>query len=91
MERETLSESLEIAAPESVGMSGVQLDGASDYVRQMVEIGAIPLAEVLVARRSRVVLHRSFVNSEVSARASRSRQSVSSRSPPSPRSCAHLL
>ena len=54
---------LERAELESAGMSGDQLDAASDYVRKMVEIGAIPLAEILVGRHSKVVLHRRFANS----------------------------
>ena len=56
MEHATIPPSLGPAAPESVGMSGHQLDAASDYVQKMVEIGAIPLAEILVARHSKIVL-----------------------------------
>ena len=68
MEHAMIAPLLEPAAPKSVGMSGDQLDAASDYVQKMVEIGAIPLAEILVARHSKIVLHRCFVNSEVSAK-----------------------
>ncbi len=65
MKREPLPEALETATPEAAAMSADRLEAAGDYVRKMVEMGALPLAQVLVARRSRIVLHRSFVNSEV--------------------------
>ena len=50
------------ASPESAGMSRRGLAGAADYVSEMVTNGVIPLAEILVARHGKIVLHRSFVH-----------------------------
>lgn len=66
MENHRLPQEWGEAEPETIGIPNDQLDVSSDYVRRMVEIGAIPLAEILVARRSKIVLHRSFVNPPVS-------------------------
>lgn len=56
---------LKCATPESVGMSGEQLERTAAYVQRAVDEGILPLADILVARRGRTVLHRSFINDKV--------------------------
>jgi serine-type D-Ala-D-Ala carboxypeptidase len=56
---------LRSAQPQQVGMSSQQLDRAAAYVERAVNEGILPLADVLVARGGTIVLHQSFVNSEV--------------------------
>lgn len=53
-------------SPESAGMSRERLDRAADYVARMVTDGVIPLAEILVARHGKIVMHRSFVHPRLS-------------------------
>jgi CubicO group peptidase (beta-lactamase class C family) len=57
----TLQESL----PEPVGMSASQLEAAACYMKEVVDLGALPLSEILVARGSRIVLHDRYVNPRV--------------------------
>ena len=58
---------LEPAPPEAAGMSADRLEAAGDYVRKIVDLGALPLAEILVSRGSKIVLHDRYVNPPVAA------------------------
>ena len=51
--------------PQSAGMDAEQLERTAAYVQRAVDEDILPLADVLVARRGRIVLHRSFVNDKV--------------------------
>ena len=57
----TLRESL----PEAAGMAVSKLEAASSYIREVVDLGALPLCEILVARGSKIVLHDRHVNPRV--------------------------
>ena len=55
-------------APESVGVSSEGIRRAAAYVRQAVEAGVLPLADVALVRRGTLVWRDSFLNSELAAR-----------------------
>ena len=56
---------LEASQPEAAGMSADRIETAVNYVRKIVDIGAIPLIEVLVVRDSKIVLHDRHVHPKV--------------------------
>lgn len=58
---------LSTGTPQSAGMDPAQLARTAAHVREAVEEGVLPLADILVARRGRIVLHESFVNPRVAA------------------------
>ncbi|MEM6701821.1 MAG: glycoside hydrolase family 3 N-terminal domain-containing protein [Acidobacteriota bacterium] len=51
---------LQIASPQSVGLSAVRLEAAVGLLQSAIEDGAMPGASVLVARRGRLVLQRAL-------------------------------
>jgi CubicO group peptidase (beta-lactamase class C family) len=53
--------------PESVGVSAEGIRRAEAYVRQAVDAGVIPLADVALVRRGTLVWRASFVNPELAA------------------------
>jgi CubicO group peptidase (beta-lactamase class C family) len=57
--------------PESAGVSSEGIRRAEEYVQQAVEAGVIPLADVALVRRGRLVWRASFLNSELAARGQR--------------------
>jgi CubicO group peptidase (beta-lactamase class C family) len=57
--------------PESVGVSSEGIRRAEEYVRQAVDAGVIPLADVALVRRGTLVWRASFVNRELAARGQR--------------------
>jgi CubicO group peptidase (beta-lactamase class C family) len=57
--------------PESVGVSSKGIRRAEEYVRQAVDAGVIPLADVALVRRGTLVWRASFVNPELAARGHR--------------------
>ena len=52
-----LKVTLEKTPPEAAGFSADRLEAAADYLHNAVDLGAIPLVEILVARGSKIVLH----------------------------------
>jgi CubicO group peptidase (beta-lactamase class C family) len=57
--------------PESVGVSWDGIRRAEEYVRQAVDAGVIPLADVALVRRGILVWRASFLNPELTARGHR--------------------
>jgi CubicO group peptidase (beta-lactamase class C family) len=57
--------------PGSVGVSPEGIRRAEEYVRQAVDAGVIPLADVALVRRGTLVWRASFVNAELAARGCR--------------------
>jgi CubicO group peptidase (beta-lactamase class C family) len=57
--------------PESVGVSTAGIRRAEEYVRQAVDAGVIPLADVALVRRGTLVWRASFLNPELAARGHR--------------------
>jgi CubicO group peptidase (beta-lactamase class C family) len=57
--------------PESVGVSSEGIRRAEEYIRQAVDAGVIPLADVALVRRGTLVWRASFVNPELAARGHR--------------------
>jgi len=56
---------LKKSPPETVDMDAIQLEAAASYIREVVDLGALPLCEILVARGSNIVLHDRHVNPRV--------------------------
>jgi CubicO group peptidase (beta-lactamase class C family) len=62
---------LQAGPPESAGVSSDGIRRAEEYVRQAVDAGVIPLADVALVRRGTLVWRASFVNPELAARGHR--------------------
>ena len=58
---------LETSQPEAAGMSANRLEAAAEHVRKIVDLGAIPLIEVLVVRDSKIVLHDRHVHPKIAS------------------------
>ena len=58
---------LEASQPEAAGMSEGRLEAAVSYARKIVDLGAIPLIEVLVVRDSKIVLHDRHVHQKIAS------------------------
>ena len=52
----------------AVGMCAERLERACAFVERAVVTGALPLATVLIARRGRIVAHRSYINPSLAER-----------------------
>ena len=52
-------------SPEAAGVSAARLAVATDYLRKVVSLGALPLAEVIVVRGTKIVLHDRHVNPKI--------------------------
>ena len=52
-------------SPEAAGVSAARLAVATDYLRKVVSLGALPLAEALVVRGTKIVLHDRHVNPKI--------------------------
>jgi CubicO group peptidase (beta-lactamase class C family) len=63
--------SLPAGLPETAGMSLQGIRRAETYVRQAVEAGVIPLADIALVRRGSLVWRASFLNPELAARGHR--------------------
>jgi CubicO group peptidase (beta-lactamase class C family) len=59
--------SLETSLPEAAGTAADRLEAVGAYMRKIVNLGALPLCEILVARGSKIVLHDRHVHPKVAA------------------------
>jgi CubicO group peptidase (beta-lactamase class C family) len=58
---------LEKSQPDAAGMDADRLEAITGYIRKTVDLGALSLCEILVARGSKIVLHERHVHPKVEA------------------------